>query len=237
MKLISRNIALQDQYFASFISSWQNIGNPAEDDYMTEEGEYFDEFINDIRFYSQSELDNLRNKEIIEFQKIIDNIPVIDSKLAGNIVVDTPDNSDEIDYLTNSLANLLELYRLEFIFIPLYKVSWFDDENIKHHHQATQLAYNKLKKIIKINGYDGGIKISTSSNLKKFLPPYFSLVQSNFYSYNFFYSEEMKVVLSFHYSGQIWFYCYTKDGLEKIKDFTEEYNLIINQEYTTYNTV
>ncbi len=236
MELISRNRAIEDQDFLSFLYSWQNVGNPAEDDPMLA-GEYFDESLNEMRFFSQEELDKSRQKEIDDFKHLIDDKPKVDSTVFATLVIDTPDDSDEIEYVTDVLATLIELRSLKMIFIPLYKTNWFNDDEIKNHDPVTKIAYNKLKSFIGKDDYRDGILISSKSDLKKFLPLYFNLVTANYIAHGFFYSENLKTVFSYHYSGELWQYCLSKKGLKLIEDFVRSNSLIVNKKYTTYNGV
>jgi hypothetical protein len=237
MKLVSRERAIRDLEFASFISEWQNIGNPVESNYMREEGEYYDDVIDDVRFFPQSELDDIYQKEVEEHQRLIDEKPKIDSKLYGKIVIDAPEGIGDIEYLTNVFVKLVELHELKLLFIPLYKTNWFNEENIKHHHRTTKTAYKKFKKFIGKDDYSGGFELSLITSIRHFLPILFKLVQSNYLTYNFFYSEDLKTVFSYHYTGQIWFYCLSKEGLKHIEKFITSNKLIVNKEYTTHNNV
>ena len=235
MKLINRERAIKDRNFASFISGWQNIGNPAESNYMRDEGEYYDKTIDDVRLFLQSELDHMYQKEVVEYQKLIDDIPKTDSNLRGKIVIDSPKDVEDIEYLTDVIVKLIKAYELKLIFIPLYKTNWFNEDEIKNHHPTTITEYKKFKKFVGKESYSGGFELSMISSVSHFLPIYFKLVQSNYLSYNFFYSEKLETAFSYHYSGQMWFYCLSKEGLKHIDEFVTSNKLIINKEYTTYN--
>lgn len=235
MKLINRNRAIKDQDFASFLSTWQNIGKP--DDEILEEGHYFDETINEMRFFTQTELDKNYQKEIDDFKQLIDEKPKVESKVYATIVIDSPGNLDDIKYFTDVVVDLIELKSLSMIFIPLFKTNWFNDIEIKNHHQIVKKAYKQLKIFIGKDDYSDGLLISSKKDFKSFLPIYFNLIGANYIPYGFFYSEQLNTVLSYHHGGELWFYCLSKKGLKHIEDFIDSKNLIKNKIYTTYNTI
>ena len=232
MKYISRKKVLKDPIFASFIAGWQNTGYPSES--ATEEGEYYDEKTDTFRFYSQNELIKIHDKEINDFKKITDAIEKRDFEMTCTIVIDAPPDVDEAIFLTEVMASFLKEYQIEFAFIPLFKLPWFH-EKIKDHQPSTKTAYSNFKKFIGYKKHIEGIVVSDPLELKKMLPDYFNLIQSNYFGYSFFYSETLKTVFSFHYSGEIWFYIYSKESMKKIKLFINQNKLIINNRYTTYN--
>jgi hypothetical protein len=235
MKYINRKEVFKDQTFATFISGWQKTRYPSE---IAErkEGEYYDEKTDSLRFYSQNELDNILDKEIAEYKKITDDIKEVDVEMTCTIVIDSPSDQDEIIFLTEVMASLMKENNIEFTFIPLFNLSWFHEKN-SGEHPSTKTAYSNFKKFIGNENYSGGVIVSDYFELKKMLPDYFNLIQSNYYGYNFFYSETLKTICSFHYSGQIWFYIYSEESMKKIKSFINQNNLIINDAYTTYNKV
>lgn len=233
MKYIKRKEVFKDQVFASFISGWQKTRYPSE---IAErkEGEYYDEKTDSFRFYTQNELNILLDREITEYKKITDEIKEVDFEMISKIVIDSPSNKDEIIYLTEVMTSLMKEHKIEFTFIPLFNLSWFH-EKITGHHPSTKKSYSSLKKFIGNEKYNEGIIVSDYLELKKMLPDYFNLIQSNYYGYSFFYSETLKTICSFHYSGQIWFYIYSEDAMKKIESFINQNNLIINDAYTNYN--
>lgn len=230
MKYLSRKKALQDPIFASFISGWQNTRYPSESA-ARKEGEYYDEKSDTDRFYSQNELYEILDKEINEFKKITDDIKKQDFEMICNIVIDSPPNQDEIVYLTEVMTSFAKENKIEYTFIPLFNLPWFH-EKIEGHHPITKTAYSNFKKFIGDTTHNGGIAVSDYSELRKMFPHYFNLIGANYYGNNFFYSETLKTVFSFHYSGQIWFYIYSKESMKKIKSFINQNNLIINDAYT-----
>lgn len=233
MRYISRKNALKDPRFASFICGWQQTKYPSEIANRTE-GEWYEETTDTLRFYSQSELNKDRTKAINNFKKITDDLTKQDFEMAGTLVVDSPPDVDEIDFLTEAMASFTEQTKTELIFLPLFKVPWFKD-SIDGHHPSTKTAYYNLKKYIGKQEYDGGIVVSAASELRQMLPDYFNLIQGNYYGYNFFYSEDLKTVFSFHYSGQIWFYVYTETALEKIISYIDQNKLLLNKAHTRYD--
>jgi hypothetical protein len=148
-----------------------------------------------------------------------------------NIVIDSPPNQDEIVYLTEVMTSFAKENKIEYTFIPLFNLPWFH-EKIEGHHPITKTAYSNFKKFIGDTKHNGGIAVSDYSELRKMFPHYFNLIGANYYGNNFFYSETLKTVFSFHYSGQIWFYIYSKESMKKIKSFINQNNLIINDAYT-----
>lgn len=179
-------------------------------------------------------MNKLRDKEINDFKKITDDIKKHDFEMICKIVIDSPPDVDEIIFLTEVMALFAKDNKIEFTFIPLFKLPWFH-EKIKGHHASTKTSYSNFRKFIGDKKYNGGIVVSDYSELRKMLPDYFNLVQSNYYGSNFFYSEALKTVFSFHYTGQIWFYVYSKESMKKIESFINQNELIINEAYTTYN--
>lgn len=234
MEYISREKVFKDPIFASFISGWQNIENPSESN-ETEEGEYYDEKTDTFRFFSQKELNKIRDKEINDFNLITDDIKKHDFEMICKIVIDSPPHVDEIIFLTEVMTSFAKDNKLEFTFIPLFKLPWFY-EKIEGHHPSTKASYSNFKKFIGEKKYSGGVLVSDCFELRKMLPDYFNLVQSNYYGHNFFYSEALKTVFSFHYTGQIWFYVYSKESMKIIESFINQNGLIINDTYTTYKT-
>lgn len=223
MEYKSRKNILKDPIFASFISGWQNISYPTESA-SREEGEHYDEKTDAFRFYSQNELNKIRDKDIKDFKKITDDIKKHDFEMNCKIVIDSPSDVDEIIFMTEVMSSFAKENQIEFTFIPLFNLPWFH-EKIKGHHPSTKTAYSNFKKFIGDKKYNGGIVVSDYIELKKMLPDYFNLVQSNYFSYNFFYSEALKTVFSFHYSAQIWFYVYSKESMKKIESFINQKKL------------
>jgi hypothetical protein len=233
MEFISRQKVFEDQIFASFISGWQDQENPAKNSAI-EAGEYFDDATDSLRFFSKKELIEIREHEITAFKKISDNLTKQAIEMTCKIVIDAPDNTDEIQFLSETMAAFATKHSLTYTFIPLFKTPWFS-ENIEGHHPSTKIAHTNFKKYIGDENYNGGILVSDYSELKEMLTDYFNLIQGNYYGYIFFYSEALKTVFSFHYSGQIWFYIYTKESKSKIEAFISKNDLIINERYTSYN--
>lgn len=234
MKYLSRKKVFEDPIFASFISAWQDIENPSKNNTI-EAGEYYDEETDSVRFFSKTELDKAHEKEITDFKNKTDHLEKKEIEMLAKIVIEAPNNSDDVKFLSKTMALFAKKNELEFTFIPLFKLPWLH-EDIKEHHPLTKEAFNNFKTLIKEKAYSEGILVSDYLELKNMLLNYFNLIQGNYFGYNFFYAKTIKTVFSFHYTGQIWFYVYSQEALNIIEAFISKNNLIINQNYTTYNT-
>lgn len=233
MEYISCKKVFKDPIFASFVSSWQDLENPTKNT-IIEAGEYFDEDTETVRFFSKDELEKSLQKDISNFKKTTDNLKKEDFEMVGKIVIDAPQDTDEVLFLAEIMALFAKTHHLAYTFVPLFNVPWFH-ETIKGHHPSTKKAYSNFKKLIVEKDYSGGLLVSDYKVLQNMLPDYFNLVQGNYYGYNFFYAQNLKTVCSFHYSGQIWFYIYSQDAIKKIESFINKHNLIINTQFTSYN--
>jgi hypothetical protein len=228
MHLIPRHIALKDPIFADFIYHWQHINRPKKEDFWHEEGEYFDEALNKTRFYSQAELEGIYQNALDEFKAITDPKPDIDSKTEGILVIDAPENTESIDYFTDLLVKLTETHSLEWLAVPLFKTNWFNEEAIKNLHPDTKANYKALKTLFGRAHYDGGISLYSSQDLSRFIPLYFNLVTGQYLPYGFIYAKQLQAVFSYHYSGELWCYCLSKDGMEMVMEYIKSNQLQLN---------
>jgi len=235
MKLIDRNTAISDNEFASFLSGWQRVGDPADNEAL-EAGNYFDEATNEVRFFTQEELDNIRQRELNDIQQLLDVKLEIDVPVTATLVIDNPSDVESIDYFTNLLVDFRSYSYLRLIFIPFYKTNWFNDSVIETHHPDVRTAYTRFKGVIGLDDYTGGIVISSETDFRKFLPLYFTLVEGNYIPRGFFYSEELRSVLSYHASGELWFYCFSTTDLERIESYIRSNQLTLNEKYTWCNS-
>ena len=232
MKLISREKAIEDPHFASFLYGWQNSNKPYDDKPLFEDGNCFDEATNVTRFFSKEEFVTAHNKKLADVERLIDDKPILESRVVATIVIDTPDEVSSITYFTNVLIELLESQNATLIFVPLFKTNWFNDEEIKNHHPSTKIAYNQLKKYVGKCDHSGGVMISSKQDLEKFLPIYFDLIEGDYIPYGFFYSEQLKIVFSYHHHGQLWCYCPSKKSVYRLEDFIKNKDLIVNDRFT-----
>lgn len=216
MNLIPRNNVLKDQDFASFLYHWQHSNHP----------------LKDLDLDEQSELDAELQKELDDFNAITDDEPKAESTVYATLVIDAPEHKDHEVYFVNLLAKLMLDFKLGFTYIPLFKTDWFDDEAIETHQPETIETYNKLKKLIGKESYKEGIQLTNASDLQHFLPLYFNLVASNYFAQNFFYSEQLKTVFSYHYSGQLWMYVLAKNHVKPLLDFINKNDVTLNEAYT-----
>lgn len=215
MNYISRKEALKDPIFASFIAGWQYTQHPNNSGISEDEEQY--------------------NEEVISFKKITDEPATQEFKLLSQIVIDAPQDTDEIVFISTVIALFVEQHNSELIFIPFFKTSWFQ-EDIATYHPETKIAYHNFKTHIGKENYKGGIVVSNPVELQKLLPDYFNLVQGNYYGFNFFYSETLKTVLSFHYSGQLLFYVFKEESIKKIETFITNNKLLLNETQTFYSS-
>jgi len=234
MRFISRTTALKDQTFADFLYHWQHTSKPDINDFWQEEGEYFDEALNKTRFYSKAELEGIYQNALNDFKAISDPKPDIDSITEGILVIDTPKDADSIVYFTDLLVKLTEVHSLEWLAVPLFKTNWFDDEQVKDLHPETIAKYEKLKIFMGKEEYDGGIELTSSEDLFRFIPIYFNLVAGQYLPYGFLYAPKLNTVFSYHYSGELWQYCLSKDGLKLCLDHINTHKLHLNTQYSSY---
>lgn len=68
--LISRQEALRNEVFASFIGTWQTRFDPRDDPYMIGEGNYYDPELDDQRFFTQREIDEVHERELKEYLRL-----------------------------------------------------------------------------------------------------------------------------------------------------------------------
>lgn len=228
MHFISRTTALQDQVFADFLYHWQHTSKPDKNDFWQEEGEYFDESLNKIRFYPKEELDTIYQNALNDFNAITDKKPKTDSKVVGTLVINTPEDKESITYFTNVIIKLTQLHELQWLVVPLFKTNWFVDEQVKYLHPETKANYEKLKIFMGKEEYDGGIKLASPKDLTRFIPLYFNLVAGQYFPYGFLYTEQLKTVISYHYSGELWCYALNEKGLIQMSSFIDSHQLQLN---------
>jgi hypothetical protein len=229
MEYITRNKVLENSVFASFVAGWQQMAYPT-DSIERKEGNHYDEEKEIYRFYSQQELNEFIEIELEEFTDITDGLKQGNISLKGNIVLEAPNDVEEIPYLAAIIVLFLKEHAQQLTFMPLFNKPWFHDD-INHHHLTTKKAYAKLKKIINNDDYHGAVSFTNPSELEKMLIPYFELVQGNYYGYDFFYASHLNTVLSFHYSGEIWFYIYSPESERIVKSFIKKHNLQVSLKY------
>ncbi len=198
MKLISRDEALKDQNFASFIYHWQNLSNPVLEDSPDE-------------------------KEVRAFQQIMDKKPHSEAEVTKTIVI-LPHKPDDRISLIQVLINLQSDFETEFTVIPFFRKGWFS-EDISQYHTETIDAYDSMVLKIGEKDFKGGVKIQSQDDIKEFMPEFFCLVEGNYIPYGFFYIDKLQVVCSYHYSTELIFYCFSVKSEKQLSCFIKTHEL------------
>ncbi len=155
--LISRERALKNEVFASFIGTWQKRFDPRQDPYMTGAGNYYDSEVDKERFYSQKEVDLINEQELDEFLQKQDNVEIGEFVNFGELkynlrYTDIEVYSIEIGKIMEKLSSFFES---ELIFLLDYKIPWLWQKN---DYEPVRKALNYLKDIGTTEEFIGGYK-------------------------------------------------------------------------------
>lgn len=230
IKLITRKEALENQYFAYQIASWQKRYDPKEESYMRTEGEYYDDEMEEYRFFTQQELEHRFKEELKEFDKYKDDIkPDSSIKYIEQLLFKIKKVEGMSPYYEIELGNKLELLSNElnepFIFLTEYPIPWLarakEEYIIKH--CSEELEYFKyFEKIGIANDFTGGI-LASGDELNLFIQDYFKLIEMNLLlPYTFFHVKNLPIVFSLCKYGALHVDVYqnNKHGLEIQKLFS-----------------
>lgn len=175
--MISREQALTNEVFASFISKWQKRYDPSEDPYMTEAGNYYDYEIDKERYFDQDEIDEINKRELDEFYKRKDNVQIKDFEYFGELIYNL-NYTDIIIYsieIGNIIEQLSKALNEEIIFILDYTIPWLSQEN---EYEPVAKALNYLKHIGTSNDFCGAYKL-TGKALAEFVAHLFWIIRCN----------------------------------------------------------
>jgi hypothetical protein len=216
--LITREEALRNEVFASFIATWQKSFDPREDPYMIIEGNYYDPELDQERFFTQVEIDEIHEKELAEYLKLKDNIEIKELEYFGELrynlaFMDIFVYSIELGYTLQKLSSELNS---DIIFILDYSVPWLYQKN---DYQPVEDAMNYLRKIGVAEDFVGGFRFGGDA-LAEFVSHLFWIIRCNAgLPYCWFSTENHEFVGDLCKHGNIHIHCYS----EKIKENFEHF--------------
>jgi hypothetical protein len=224
IKLISREAALSNVTFANFIYNWQKSYDPTHDTFMKTEGVYPDSELDKDRFYSQKECDEIRENQIIQYKKSIDQItPKAQNQISEEIF--NLRISDTLVY-TNELGNLMSKLSKNLnnniIFFLELKIPWLYQRN---EYKPVKQALNYLRNIGITNEYVGGI-MANGEDLKELTTNLFWIIRCNAALPNcWFCDTSSKFVGDLCMHGNLHFHTFDENVKSKLIHFAKSENL------------
>ena len=146
---------MRNPTFASYIHTWQARFDPATDPYMTEPGIYYDQSIDEHRYFKKDEIDAINKKEADEYEKLRDHIVPIERTYQGELLYSLP----YIDILVYSLEIGYTLQRLsdqlnsKLTFLMDYSIPWLHQKN---QFEPVKKAIDYLREINVTEDFVGG---------------------------------------------------------------------------------
>ena len=224
-KLITRDRALKNKVFASFIGKWQKRFDPREDSYMTNPGKYYDWELDKERHYDQAEIDKINKKELDEYLVRKDNVKIQEFQYFGELkynlkLCDVFIYSIEIGKIFEQLSNELGA---ELIFILDYNVPWLSQEN---DFKPVLKALNYLKEIGATKEFNGAFKLS-GDELAEFGQNLFWIIRCNAsLPYCWFSTDRHQFVGTVCKYGNLHFETYSDRIKKQIVKFADKHSLI-----------
>jgi hypothetical protein len=225
-KLISRQEALKNEVFSSFIANWQKRFDPREDRYMTTPGNYFDEGLNLHRYFDQSEIDKINERELDKFLSMKDDIEVKNFEYYGELIYNL--NCNDIFVYANELGSVMEKLSnsmgADLIFILDYSSPWLSQKN---DYEPVAKALNYLSKIGTTETFNGAYKLS-GDDLAEFVENLFWIIRCNAsLPYCWFSTENHAFVAEICMHGNIHFHTYSQMIKDEIQVFAKKESLVI----------
>jgi len=223
--LISRNEALINEVFASFIGSWQKRFDPREDLYLTEAGVYYDWDLQKERYFSQEEIDELNALELKGFLDLKDDIEIKQltnsAELKYNLA--TADIFLYAKELGKTLEKLSQELNSELIFLLDFSVPWLSQKNS---YKPVKQALKYLKKMGVTDDFVGGFRYK-GEELTEFVSHLFWIIRCNAsLPYCWFSTDKHEFVGNICKHGNIHLYTYSEKINETMQEFAQKYGLI-----------
>ncbi|HMU05116.1 MAG TPA: hypothetical protein PJ990_15895 [Saprospiraceae bacterium] len=226
MSLITRQDAVKNEVFASFIASWQKRFDPREDPYITTPGNYFDSELGIHRYFYQMEIDKINDLELAEFLSLKDEIEVKNFEYYGELIFKL-DFSDIFVYAIE-LGNVMQKFSsslgADLIFILDHGVPWMSQKN---DYEPVTKALNYLTKIGTTETFNGAYKLS-GDDLAEFVGNLFWIIRCNAsLPYCWFSTENHAFVGEICKHGNIHFHTYSQMIKDKIEVFAQKETLVV----------
>jgi hypothetical protein len=224
--LISRQDALINEVLSSFIASWQKRFDPRDDPYMTTPGNYFDWELGIHRYFDQSEIDKINERELVEFLSLEDDIEVKNLEYYGELIFNL--NFSDIFVYAIELGSVMEKLSnsmgADLIFILDYGVPWMSQKN---DYEPVAKALNYLSKIGTTETFNGAYKLS-GNDLAEFVENLFWIIRCNAsLPYCWFFTENHAFVGEICQHGNIHFHTYSQVIKDKIQVFAKKESLVV----------
>lgn len=224
IELITRQEALRNEVFASFIQKWQERYDPRTDPYMTVPGVYYDSKIDSERFYSAQEIDFISKIEISEYERLRDPITSIKIENSSEVIFnlrykDIIVYTIEIGKVLHALSKVLNS---KIVFLLEYSVPWLWQKN---DFKPVNTAINYLKDIGVSNNFVGGIR-ADDFELEKLATNLFWIIRCNAsLPYCWFASESDPFVGNICKYGSLHFDCFSDSIKHTLNEFGKKHGL------------
>ena len=223
--LITREQALKNEVFASFIGTWQKRFDPREDAYMTKPGNYYDWEIHKERFYDQFEIDKINNQELAEFLDRKDNVEIKKYEYYRELKYNL--NFSDIFLYSIEIGKILEKLGKELnedlIFILDYSVPWLSQEN---DYEPASKALDYLREIGTSENFSGAFKLG-GDDLAEFATNLFWIIRCNAsLPYCWFSTEKHHFVGDLCQYGNIHLHSYSIEIKNTLEAFAKANSLI-----------
>jgi len=218
--LITRQEALRNEVFASFIGSWQKRLDPRDDPYMVGEGVYYDPELDERRFFTQVEIDKVNERVLDEYLRLKDNVEIKEFQyyveLRYNLAfMDIFVYSIEVGYTLQKLSSALNS---DIIFILDYSVPWLYQKN---DYQPVVDAMNYLRQIGVSEDFVGGFSFR-GDELAEFVSHLFWIIRCNAaLPLCWFSTDHHKFVGDLCKHGNIHIHTYSEEMKETIENFAK----------------
>lgn len=223
--LITREEALRNEVFASFVGTWQTRFDPREDPFMVQEGLYYDREIEKERFFAQAEIDEINRKELDEYLSLKDNVEIIKHEFYRELKYNLAFR-DIFIYaiaLGDSFQKLSDELNKDIIFILDYSVPWLYQKN---NFQPVEDALNYLRQMGVSEHFVGGFKLG-GDELAEFVSKLFWIIRCNAsLPYCWFSTESHAFVGSICKYGNIHLHTYSEKVKDEIEKFARSNSLI-----------
>lgn len=223
--LISRKEALSNKVFASFIAGWQKRFDPSDDLVMTEEGSYWDYELDKERFFAESEIDAINEKELKEYLNLKDEIEPLELVPFGELKYNLAykDIAVYAMELGKTLEQLSQDLQSDIIFMLDYSVPWLSQDN---DYNPVVDAVKYLKEFGVAEDYVGAFKLN-GDELAKLTTNLFWLFRCNAsLPYCWFTTDQHPFVGNICQYGNIHLHTYSQEIKEVIESFARTIGLV-----------
>lgn len=225
MSLITRQEALNNEVFSSFIAIWQKRFDPREDPYMTSPGMYFDNELDRERYFDQSEIDKIYKQELDEFMSLKDDVKIKNYKYFGELIYNL--QFTDIFIYAIELGRIMEKFSntlgTELIFILDYGIPWMSQKN---DYEPVAKAMHYLSEIGTTETFNGAFKLS-GDKLDEFVANLFWIIRcSASLPYCWFSTENHHFVGEICKHGNIHFHTYSQTMKDEIENFAMQESLL-----------